>query len=159
MIKVCVRAIVPKDGHYVLMGETDRNGEETWDLPGGELRPGVDVKDFLRQLVLENTGYSIHHLQFFEIICRVRPRARGIDPATVIDFVFTSRVEPAEHKEGTKLVELLPYEKFEWLDSGGHFRENKVMSLLNKFHRSFQRTEEMRKQEEEARVMAANKEA
>lgn len=154
MIKVFLRAIIPKDGHYVLMGETDKSGEEVWDLPGGELKAGVDVKEYLRQIVLENTGYTIHHLHFFEITCRVRPRRRGVDAATVLDFIFTSRVEPEPIQEGTKLIELLPYEKFEWLDSGGHFRENKVMAILNKYHRSYTRTEEIRQLEAEERLRA-----
>jgi ADP-ribose pyrophosphatase YjhB (NUDIX family) len=151
MIKVFIRAIVPKDGHYLLMGDRTKEGAETWDLPGGELRAGVDVKRYLRQLVLETTGYTINNLHFFEITCRVRPRGRSVEPATIIDFVFTSRVEAVELQEPTKDIELLPYERFEWLDSGGHFRENKVMGLLNKFHRKHLREEEeAQKLEEEA---------
>lgn len=136
VIKIYVRAIVPTGDSYVLMGDTDKDGGETWDLPGGELKAGVDVKDLLRQLVLENTGYSIVNMHFFEITCRVKPKKRGSDPMTVIDFVFTSKLEAAELLPAAKPIELLRYESFEWLESGGRFRENKVMALLAKYHQS-----------------------
>jgi ADP-ribose pyrophosphatase YjhB (NUDIX family) len=135
VIKVYVRAIVPTGKEYLLMGDRDKSGEEVWDLPGGELVPGLDVKQHLRKLVLERTGYSIVNMQFYEIVCRIRPRSRGVDPETIVDFVFTSKIEPTELQSPSKAIELLPYERFEWLESGGQFRENKVIALLSKYHR------------------------
>lgn len=144
MIKVFVRAIVPTGNSYLLMGDRDKSGEEIWDLPGGELKPGVDVKQHLRRVVLESTGYSIVDLRFFEICCRVKPRQRGQDPATTLDFIFTSKLEAAELQPAAKQTELLRYENFEWLKSDGRFRANKVMGLLTKFHRQHLRNEEAR---------------
>lgn len=135
MIKVFVRAIVPTGKEYLLMGDRDKEGKEVWDLPGGELKAGVDAKDYLRKMVCECTGYSVINLHFYEVVCRVRPRSRSIDPETVIDFIFTSKVEPADLLPASKQIELLPYERFEWLESGGQFRENKVIALLSKYHR------------------------
>ena len=135
MIKVFVRAIVPTGKEYVLMGGKDEEGKVVWDLPGGELKPGVDVKELLRELVLENTGYSIVNMHFYEIVCRIKPKARGVDPETVLDFIFTGKLEPTELQPAAKEVELLAYERFEWLESGRQFKENKVMALLSKYHR------------------------
>lgn len=135
MIKVFVRAIVPTDKEYLLMGDRDKSGEEVWDLPGGELKAGVDVKQHLRQLVLENTGYSIVNMQFYEIVCRVKPKSRTDDPETILDFIFTSKIELVELQPPAKDIELLRFERFEWLESEGKFRENKVMALLSKYHR------------------------
>jgi len=135
VIKVFVRAIVPTGKEYVLMGGKDEEDKVVWDLPGGELKPGVDVKELLRELVLENTGYSIVNMHFYEIVCRIKPKARGVDPETVLDFIFTSKLEPTELQPAAKEVELLAYERFEWLESGRQFKENKVMALLSKYHR------------------------
>ena len=135
MIKVFVRAIVPTGKEYVLMGDKDSANKTIWDLPGGELKPGVDVKEHLRALVLLNTGYSIVNMHFYEIVCRIKPKTRGADPETVLDFIFTSKLEPAEVQAAAKETELLAYERFEWLESGRQFKENKVMALLSKYHR------------------------
>lgn len=148
MTKVYVRAIVPTENSYLLMGDRDKNGEEIWDLPGGELKPGIDVKQCLRQLVLQNTGYAIKDIRFFEIACRIKPRKRGQDPATTLDFVFTSKVEAADLQTPLKQIELLRFEKFEWIKSGGVFRANKVMGLLAQFHGQQVRNEEARLQVE-----------
>lgn len=136
MIKVYVRAIVPAEEHYLLMGEKDSEGKEVWDLPGGPLVAGVDVKQHLTQLVLQSTGYVITGLRFFEIVCRVRPRRRDSDAFTAIEFVFSSRVESAATQPPTVPIERLPYANFEWLASDGRFRQDKVMALIGKFHRS-----------------------
>lgn len=134
MIKVYVRAVVPTADSYLLMGDHDKNGEETWDLPGGELKAGVDVKQHLRKIVLESTGYAITDLRFFEVACKVIPRGRGTDPLTTLDFIFTSKVELPAVSEPAKTTELLRFEKFEWFESGGQYRSNKVISLLSRFH-------------------------
>lgn len=146
MIKVYVRAIVPTENSYVLMSDQDRDGKEMWDLPGGELEPGVDVKQLLRRLVLERTGYRIGDVRFFEITCKVRPRGRGQNPATILDFIFTSQLEDALRQPAEKQTDHLRFEKFEWLESEGRFRENKVMALLGRYHRHAQRGEESRLQ-------------
>lgn len=135
MIKVFVRAIVATGKEYLLMGDRDKSGEEVWDLPGGELKAGLDVKQHLRDMVLQNTGYSIVNMQFYEIVCRVKPKSRTDDPETILDFIFTSKIEPVELQPAGKDIELLRYERFEWLESGGKFRENKVIALLSKYHR------------------------
>jgi hypothetical protein len=134
MIKVFVRAVVPTTDSYLLMGGYDKNGEETWDLPGGELKAGVDVKQHLRKIVLENTGYAITDLNFFEVTCKVVPRGRGIDPLTTLDFIFSSKIEAPEVSEPTMNTELLRFEKFEWFESSGQYRENKVIALLTRYH-------------------------
>ncbi len=134
MIKIYVRAIVPTDDAYILMGDRDKNDQETWDLPGGELKAGIDVKEHLRQLVLENTGYSIVNLSFFEVTCKIKPRARGQDPTTIIDFIFSSKLEATEPQLAAKETEQLRFEKFEWLESAGRFQQNKVMGLLTRYH-------------------------
>lgn len=135
MIKVFVRAIVPTQGNYLLMSEIDKEGKEIWDLPGGELKEGIDVKQYLKKLVLQTTGYTVRNLRFFEVVCRVKPRKQGALPATHIDFIFVSEVEDAAIQEPNNPIELLPFERFEWLDSGGRFRENKVMALLGQYHK------------------------
>ena len=137
MIKIHVRAIVPTENAYVLMGDRDKNDQETWDLPGGELKAGIDVKEHLRQLVLENTGYSIVNLNFFEVTCKIKPRTRGQDPVTIIDFIFSSKPEATELKPAAKETQLLPFAKFEWLESAGRFQQNKVMNLLTRYHRLY----------------------
>ena len=137
MIKIYVRAIVPTENAYILMGEHDKSDREIWDLPGGELKAGVDVKEHLRKLVLENTGYSIVNLNFFEVTCKIKPRSRGQDPTTIIDFVFSSKLEAAEIKPAAKETEQLRFEKFEWLESAGRFQQNKVMSLLTRYHQLY----------------------
>src|SRR5688572_8679939 len=134
MIKVHVRAIMAHKEHYILMGDVDKHGVEVWDLPGGELKPGINVKEWLQRMVLEYTGYEIGSLSFFEVLCRVQPRKRGQDPLTMIDFVFTCRVIDAHAGEPTKQLELLPFARFEWLESDGRFRENNTMALLGRFH-------------------------
>ena len=146
MITIYVRAIVPSDGHYVLMGDKDKEGKQIWDLPGGELVAGVDVKHLLRKLVLQNTGYSIVNLKFFEVTCKVKPRGRGQEPVTIIDFIFTSSVEANELQPAAKELDMLRFEEFEWLKSGGRFRENKVMALLSRYHRKHLKDEEARLQ-------------
>ncbi|HVI69083.1 MAG TPA: NUDIX hydrolase [Magnetospirillaceae bacterium] len=136
MIKVFVRAIVATGDSYLLMNDPDKNGKDFWDLPGGELKPGVDVRDHLRKMVLENTGYTVSILHFFEITCKVKPRTRGVDDsATTIDFVFAGKLEDTPLQPAAKETELLRYEKFEWLDSEGKYRANKVMALLGRYHR------------------------
>lgn len=135
MIKVFVRAIVPTGKEYVLMADKDESDKTAWDLPGGELKPGVDVKDHLREMVLQNTGYSIVNMNFYEIVCRIKPKTRTTSPETVLDFIFTSKLEPTEVQKAAKETELLAYERFEWLESGRQFKENKVMALLSKYHR------------------------
>lgn len=137
MIKIYVRAIVPTENAYILMGDHDKGDREIWDLPGGELKAGVDVKEHLRKLVLENTGYSIVNLIFFEVTCKIKPRARGQDPVTIIDFIFSSKLEATELQPAAKETELLHFEKFEWLESAGRFRQNKVMSLLTRYHEHY----------------------
>lgn len=135
VIKIYVRAIVPTENTYVLMGEPDKSGEIMWDLPGGALEAGQDVKQLLQKLVLKNTGYTITDLKFFEIACKVKPRARGQDPVTILDFIFISSVDTTvTPQEPAKEVELLPYAQFEWLDSGKRFNLNKVMNLLSRYH-------------------------
>ena len=146
MIKVYVRAIVPTENSYILMGDHDKEGKEIWDLPGGELQAGADVKQLLRKLVLHNTGYSIGNVRFFEITCKVKPRARGQDPVTILDFIFTSELEDSIRQPAAKEIDLLRFEKFEWLESGGRFRENKVMGLLGRYHRKHLADEEARMQ-------------
>lgn len=135
MIKVYVRAIIPTGKEYLLMGDQDKDGKEVWDLPGGELKAGIDVKQHLRDVVRTFTGYSIVNMHFYEIVCRIKPKSRGEDPQTVLDFVFTSKIEPVDLQEPTKPIELLRYERFEWLESEGKFQTNKTMALLSKFHR------------------------
>lgn len=135
MIKVNVRAIIPHNGRYVLMGERDADGQESWDLPGGELKPGVDVYDYLRMLVRETIGYEISCLKFYEIVCHVQRRRQGVLPATTFDLVFTSHVESAKVQPAQKLIELLPFEQFEWFAADGKFRENKIMGLLGQYHK------------------------
>jgi len=136
MIKVYVRAIIATQDSYLLMGDRDKNGKEFWDLPGGELKAGVDVRHHLRKMVLENTGYSVSLLHFFEITCRVKPRTRGVDDSsTVIDFIFAGRLEDIPPQPAAKQTELIRFEKFEWLDSEGKYRSNKVMALLGRYHR------------------------
>ncbi len=136
MIKVFVRAIIATGDSYLLMADRDKDGREFWDLPGGELKAGVDVRDHLRKVILENTGYTVSILHFFEITCKVKPRTRGADnSATTIDFVFAGRLEDAPLQPAVKHTELLRYEKFEWLDSEGKYRNNKVMALLGRYHR------------------------
>ena len=135
MIKIYVRAIVPTVNAYVLMGEPDKSGEIMWDLPGGALEAGQDVKQLLQKLVLKNTGYAITDLKFFEIVCKVQPRTRAQDPVTTLDFIFTSTIDSAAaQQQPTKDIELLPFDHFEWLDSGKRFKLNKVMNLLSRYH-------------------------
>lgn len=136
MIKVFVRAIIATPDSYLLMADRDKNGKEIWDLPGGELKGGVDVRQHLRKVVLENTGYTISLLHFFEITCKVKPRTRGVDDSsTVIDFIFASKLEDLPVQPAAKQTELIRFEKFEWLDSEGKYRSNKVMALLGRYHR------------------------
>lgn len=135
VIKIYVRAIVPTVNAYVLMGEPDKSGEIMWDLPGGALEAGQDVKQLLQKLVLKNTGYTITDLKFFEIACKVQPRTRAQDPVTTLDFIFTSTIDSAvTQQEPAKDIELLPFDHFEWLDSGKRFNLNKVMNLLSRYH-------------------------
>jgi hypothetical protein len=137
VIKVFVRAIVPTEDSYLLMNEPDKDGKAYWDLPGGELKPGVDVRKYLCQVMLDNTGYTIDDLRFFEIVCRVTPRTRGGGlPATTIDFIFAATPKGEPSKLAVMETELLRFEKFEWLDSDGRFRGNKVMALLGRYHRN-----------------------
>lgn len=136
MIKVFVRAIVATEDSYLLMADRDKNGKEFWDLPGGELKGGVDVRHHLRKMILENTGYSVSLLHFFEITCKVKPRTRGVDDSsTTIDFIFAGKLENIPVQQGAKPTELIRFEKFEWLDSEGKYRANKVMALLGRYHR------------------------
>ena len=136
MIKVFVRAILATKDSYVLMADHDKDGKEFWDLPGGELRAGVDVREHLRNMVLTNTGYTVSILHFFEVTCKVKPRSRGVDnSATTIDFVFAGKLEDTPQQPALKPTELLRFEKFEWLDSDGKYRENKVMGLLGRYHK------------------------
>lgn|GEM_PF-4321613 len=134
MIKIYVRAIAATKKEYILMGDKDKEGKQTWDLPGGELQAGVDIKQLLQKLVLQNTGYSITNLKFFELACKIKPRARGQDPLTIIDFIFTSDLEDVPVEPAQKEVDLFRFEQFEWLESGGRYRMNKVMSLLSRYH-------------------------
>lgn len=134
MIKFYVRAIAATETSYILMGGKDKEGKPTWDLPGGELQAGVDIKQLVQKLVLQNTGYHIVNLKFFEVACKVKPRARGQDPVTIIDFIFTSELDGRTAELAQKEVDLLRFEQFEWLDSGGKFHLNKVMSLLSRYH-------------------------
>lgn len=135
MIKIYARAIVPTNDGYVLMGEPDKDGEVMWDLPGGQLEAGKDVKQLLKKHVLQNTGYTINDLKFFEIVCKVQPKTREQLPATIIDFIFTSTVDTTESlKEAEKETELLTFDKFAWLDSGHRFNLNKTMNLLSRYH-------------------------
>lgn len=136
MIKVFVRAIIATKDSYVLMSDRDKDGAITWDLPGGELKGGVDVRDHLRKVILENTGYTVSILHFFEITCRIKRRSRGVDnSSTTIDFIFAAKLEDAPTQPASKETELLRFEKFEWLDSEGKYRANKVMALLGRYHR------------------------
>ena len=134
MIKIYVRAITATKSEYILMGDKDKEGKQSWDLPGGELQAGVDVKKLLQKHVLQNTGYHITNLKFFEIVCKVKPRARGQDPVTIVDFIFTSELEDKPVEPAQKEVDLFRFEQFEWLESGGKFHMNKVMSLLSRYH-------------------------
>jgi ADP-ribose pyrophosphatase YjhB (NUDIX family) len=135
VIKIYVRAIVPTINAYVLMGEPDKSGEVMWDLPGGALEAGKDIRQLLQKLVLQNTGYTISDLKFFEIACRVQPKSRTHDPLTIVDFIFIGTVDAQiPPQEAQKQVELLPYEKFEWLDSAKHYNMNKVMNVLSRYH-------------------------
>ena len=144
MIKVYVRAIVATKTSFVLLGEQDKTGKQTWDLPGGELQAGQDMRELLTKLVLQNTGYAITNLKFFEIVCRLKPRTRSEQPVTVIDFIFTSEVTSEPPEPASEDIDLLDFEKFEWLASGGQFHLNKVMSLLTKYHKKHINTHDSR---------------
>jgi ADP-ribose pyrophosphatase YjhB (NUDIX family) len=147
VIKIYVRAIVPTENTYVLMGEPDKTGDVAWDLPGGQLEAGIDVKKLLKKLVLKNTGYTITDLKFFEIACKVQPKTRAQDAITILDFIFTSVVDTSvAPQEAQKEVELLSYEQFEWLDSGKRFNLNKVMNLLSRYHSKAASTHDKRLQ-------------
>lgn len=137
MIKVFVRAIVATKDSYLLMGDHDKEGKESWDLPGGELKSGVDIRQHLCKVVLENTGYTLGQLHFFEITCQIKPRGRGVDnSSTSIDFIFAAKLLDTPPQTAAKETELLRFEKFEWLASEGKYRSNKVMALLGRYHRN-----------------------
>lgn len=134
MIKINLRAIVATKTDYVLMGEPNKEGKTSWDLPGGELQAGKDFRQLLQKLVLQNTGYRIKNLSFFEIVCNIVPRGRGQDPITVLDFIFTSELDGKTDETPQKEVDLFRFDQFEWLESEGRYRLNKVMSLLSRYH-------------------------
>lgn len=147
MIKIYVRAIVPTENAYVLMGEPDKSGELMWDLPGGLLEAGKDVREHLKKLVLENTGYTVADSKFFEIACKVQPKTRAQNAVTRLDFIFICTIDTAAALQpAAQEIELLPFEQFEWLDSGKRFNLNKVMNLLSRYHSKNAHTHDSRLQ-------------
>ncbi|HEV3245448.1 MAG TPA: NUDIX hydrolase [Candidatus Paceibacterota bacterium] len=67
---VSQKAIVwNKDGKMLGMrrSETDPSRPLTWDLPGGELEEGEDVRESLRREVIEESGLTIDELNVVDV--------------------------------------------------------------------------------------------
>lgn len=70
-VKVAVRAIIEKDGKYLLLKRTQEPEKGKFNMPGGAVERGEDSVDAIVRKVIEETGISIKPRRLFYIMSTV----------------------------------------------------------------------------------------
>jgi ADP-ribose pyrophosphatase YjhB (NUDIX family) len=87
---VSVAAVVVDDRQRVLLIQRADNGE--WQIPGGVLERGEDIRAGLRREVLEETGLTVHPLRLTGVYQHV--------PAGIVALVFRAFAEQGDPQPG-----------------------------------------------------------